>query len=603
MLALRNWFILIFLPVVLLPITMFLAWPYSRALNKEIDLVNERHLILARSISVTLERYSGDTKSTFDHFSEALIAGRAAAGAQALLAGLNFHSICAVDSRSGRLVSGVASGSNRCPAALSDDMMKAVHGLGDQTRTYLTGATPGEGGRAMVHLIRKVGERTVIGSLDTSYFGELARTVRFGGRGHAIIVDQFGRVLAGPFGSADAQRPDLSGLAIIERLQREPIGVARYVLPGSQEVMVAGFAAVPGAGWGIIVAQPLAELQDSIARIRLSTLPLITAGLLLAALFAIKAAIILHVPLQRLIAGAERMARGEAGVRLGNLGRRVPREFAQLTDAFNAMAESIEHSRAREAQSRAAAEAANASKSKFLRNVTHELRSPLNAVIGFADVLVSERYGPLGSDRYRTYARDIRAGSLHLLSLTNDLLDLARIEAGQYQLSETDVFPDEIALRAVRFIEVAARDRAISVEIRQEGGAVTLSADERAIFQSVLNLVSNAVRYGRAGGAIAITLRATAAGGFEFEVADDGPGIAAADLERVLLPFQRIVNASTQGVQGSGLGLPIVKQLAELHGGTFRLESELGQGTRGIIVLPPARVVRDAPADPVLTAA
>jgi signal transduction histidine kinase len=330
------------------------------------------------------------------------------------------------------------------------------------------------------------------------------------------------------------------------------------------------------AGWG----------ADSTRRLPPN---IIAAALLVAALIAMRAAIIIVGPIDALHRSAQRMAAGELNVRVPEPDRFAPRELLTLTAAFNDMAASV-------SQLRTEAERINASKSEFMRTVTHELRSPLSAIIGFSDLLTNRTGAPLPPEACDAYVRDINAGARHLLALVNDLLDLARAEAGQYELVEDEVWLDAVMKRAARYVELEARARHMQVIVASDGEAPCVNGDERALFQVLLNLASNAVRYGRSGGTVTITSQHLSDGSCAFSVCDDGGGISADDLARVMLPFQRAPGAHDAGIIGSGLGLPIVKRFVELHGGTFTLVSTVGVGTTARVELPRSRVRQCDPA-------
>ncbi len=321
---------------------------------------------------------------------------------------------------------------------------------------------------------------------------------------------------------------------------------------------------------------------ESIARLLPS---IIVAALLIAALVAIRVGVIITGPITSLHHAVQRMSADDLTVRAPLPDRFAPRELHQLTVMFNEMASNVSRSRAQ-------VERANASQSEFVRTVTHELRSPLNAIIGFSELLTGRNAARLSPEARDSYLRDINAGARHLQSLVNDLLDLAKAEAGQYVLVEDEVWLEDIMLRAARFIEPEARERQISVTVTLAGDAVCILGDERALFQVLLNLVSNAVRYGRIGGVVNIVCEGVDDRGCVIAVRDDGPGISAEDLERVMLPFQRACGATTGPTVGSGLGLPIVKKLVELHGGSFTLSSTFGSGTTAAARLPSSRVRR-----------
>jgi signal transduction histidine kinase len=259
----------------------------------------------------------------------------------------------------------------------------------------------------------------------------------------------------------------------------------------------------------------------------------------------------------------------------------------------------------REGELRAAKESAdqaNRAKSEFLALMSHELRTPLNAINGFSEVIAKSMFGPC-DERYRSYARDIHASGQHLLAVINDILDLAKIEAGKIEFDEERIDANlliEECLGMVR--ERAATGGVALAAIAPE--RVAILADRLRLKQALLNLLSNAVKFTPAGGRVAVIARIdpTRGGDFVLSVADTGIGIAARDIEKALAPFQQVDNRANRKFQGTGLGLPIAKALAEQHGGTLAIESELDCGTTVTIALPAARVVGRAAA-PALDAA
>jgi len=235
-----------------------------------------------------------------------------------------------------------------------------------------------------------------------------------------------------------------------------------------------------------------------------------------------------------------------------------------------------------------ASESASRLKSRFFANLSHELRTPLNAIIGFAEVMAGGLMGPLDA-RYRGYAGDIHASGQHLLALINDLLDMAKIEAGEMQAyrQETDLgVACEGALRMVR----AAAERArlvLLVEIDENCPAA--SVDARHLRQILLNLLSNAIKFTHAGGRIELRVRTGADGAAKIDVADSGIGMSGEDVALALKPFGQVANALSRSHDGTGLGLPLVKALCEINSIGFDLASAPGQGTRVTLDFAPAQ--------------
>jgi len=237
------------------------------------------------------------------------------------------------------------------------------------------------------------------------------------------------------------------------------------------------------------------------------------------------------------------------------------------------------------------AEMANRAKTTFLANMSHELRTPLNAIIGFAELLTMQLSGPLGSERYLGYARDIGASGEHLLKVINDILDLTRIEAGGMEIHDEPVRCADLIESSLRFIRDQATRTGIAIAIESAADLPRLRGDPRKLRQVLINLLSNAVKFTPRGGRIRIEAACVAGGGLLLRVGDTGIGMAADDIEQALTPFKQIDSSLARKYEGAGLGLPLAKNLVELHGGTLEVASELGRGTVVTCRFPPARTI------------
>jgi two-component system cell cycle sensor histidine kinase PleC len=256
--------------------------------------------------------------------------------------------------------------------------------------------------------------------------------------------------------------------------------------------------------------------------------------------------------------------------------------------SYEDMSRELKEARDEALMKRAEAEAANASKTGFLANMSHELRTPLNAILGFSEIIARECLGPVGSPRYKEYAGDIHNSGSHLLSLINDLLDVAKIEAGRMEIEPHMIDAERALESALKFVAVRARERKQNLIIAVDADAELLYADERALKQIVINLVSNAVKFSHEGGDIDVVARRNAAGDFELMVADNGLGIPKDKIDRIFKPFSRVDNRYDSENGGTGLGLALVCGLVELHRGRIWMESDEGKGTRVFVALPMA---------------
>jgi signal transduction histidine kinase len=235
------------------------------------------------------------------------------------------------------------------------------------------------------------------------------------------------------------------------------------------------------------------------------------------------------------------------------------------------------------------AESASFAKSAFLANMSHELRTPLNAVIGFSEVLRSELFGPLGHRRYHEYAEDILVSARHLLALVNDLLDHSRIEAGSYSLDEDWIDLGRSVQTALKVFEQEAHSRAITVRTDIAPRLPALLADGRAIQQILINLISNALKFTPEGGTVTVVARKDEQGRQYIAVKDTGIGIAANDIPRAMEPFVQLENPISKRHPGAGLGLPIVRSLARLHGADLEIDSLPNSGSTFTVRFPANR--------------
>ena len=262
-------------------------------------------------------------------------------------------------------------------------------------------------------------------------------------------------------------------------------------------------------------------------------------------------------------------------------------EIRELKTKLKSFEKSEEELRAatRDAQTAAAA------KAEFVGKISHEIRTPLNTITGFAEVIIAERFGPIGNERYREYLKDIHAAGLHLVSLLNDLLDLSKIETGQLDLSFGNVSLNELTQQCVGIMQPQASRARIIIRTSLTPSLPQVVADERSLRQIVLNLLSNSIRFTGPGGQVIVSTAFADSGEAVLRVRDTGVGMSDKDVEAALEPFRQTATSGSWGSGGTSLGLPLTKALAEANRAHFSIKSAPNAGTLIEVAFPPARVV------------
>jgi PAS domain S-box-containing protein len=289
--------------------------------------------------------------------------------------------------------------------------------------------------------------------------------------------------------------------------------------------------------------------------------------------------------------GCEVIGRGRDGnllplfMTLGKLGeaKRLCAVFRDLTTWKKTETELV--------TARRQAEKASSAKSEFLAKVSHEIRTPLNSIIGFSEVMMDERFGPIGNDRYKQYLKDIHESGAHLVSLLNDLLDLSKIEAGKLDLAFGRVSLNELTQQCVSLMQPQATQERVIIRTSLPSMLPPIMADARTLRQIVLNLLSNSIKFTAAGGQVIVSTMHTDGGEVVLRVRDTGHGMTEKEIQMALEPFRQVATSSRSGSGGSGLGLPLSKALAEANRANFSIKSAVNAGTLVEIAFPPGRVL------------
>ena len=240
------------------------------------------------------------------------------------------------------------------------------------------------------------------------------------------------------------------------------------------------------------------------------------------------------------------------------------------------------------------AESASTAKSEFLAKISHEIRTPLNAIIGFSEVMMDERFGPVGNERYRQYLKDIHSSGGHLISLLNDLLDLSKIEAGKLELTFVSVNLNDLVQQCVAIMQAAGQQASASSSApRCRRRLPQIVADARSVRQIALNLLSNSIKFTGAGGQVIVSTAINDDNEVVLRVRDTGVGMSEKELQTALEPFRQLATSARWGSSGTGLGLPITKALAEANHARFRITSQVDNGTLVEVAFPATRMLAE----------
>ena len=445
------------------------------------------------------------------------------------------------------------------------------------------------------------GEGVIVADVDLGSVIDAIRRAQIGTAGYAYAVDTDGQVIAHTTNiSLVLADTNLGALPQVHAALASAVthGVVTNGRDPQGTEVLSAFDSVNPPGWRVFVEEPLSEAFAPIQAAIWRTVGLLVVFLLVAIATSVLLARNLVRPIESIQVAAAKIGSGALDQRIDISSRD---ELGALAAEFNEMAARLEASyvgleqqvqeRTLELASALAEldeksrelEAASHHKSEFLADMSHELRTPLNAISGFSQVLRKGMFGEI-NDKQAEYLDDILASSRHLLSLIDDVLDLAKVEAGQIELQAAPFSLREALERGVVIVRERASKEGVRVSLSSDPGVDTVVADERRITQVVFNLLSNAVKFAPPGSTVDIAA-ARVDGEIRISVTDSGPGVAPVDQVRIFEEFQQAAAGKEQR-EGTGLGLALSRRLVELHGGRIWVDSELGKGSTFVFTLP-----------------
>ena len=594
---LRHVLTLAFVLISTVPVVLLGTWVEQSVMDREMATVSEKHLLLAQNLTRGLDRYAEDSKSVFTFLSATAGTGAPTAAAVELARRIGFRHFCFLD----------AEGRVHVNWKITDDGRKQLSPgikrrllVAARDEPAFSNVMADANGRPTLFLTQRlVSGRTAVAALGLDYIRQSQKSIAFGRKGHAAIVDRSGNVIAHPREDWERQIKNISKVKPVAEMMRGQSGVTTFFAPAVNMDMVTGYTTVPSTGWGVMVPQPIEELEDVADQVHRMAIGVVTIGFIAAALISWLLAGLLTGPVRAAIAAAQDLAKGNFDTQVPAAASSAPAEFQELEAAFNRMAQDVAAaSRQRDqaeqeyAHALFSADRASRAKSAFLANMSHELRSPLNSIIGFSDMMNRKTWGPLGDDRYVEYVAGIERSGQHLLAIINDILDLSKIEAGETAVEDDEINIGETVNDCLTMLATSAHEGGVRLQAVVPEDFPRLRADQRHVAQIILNLVSNAIKFTPSGGRVTVGAYVRPGAGIQIAVTDTGVGIAEEDVSMILLPFSQVAVHKIRGKRdGTGLGLPICKSLMELHGGSLSIDSKDGHGTAVVIAFPAERTI------------
>jgi signal transduction histidine kinase len=574
-----RWIILsCFLLISIVPILSLYKYIEDSAVRREIANVEQSHLIIAQNLSVAMERYATDVELIFEITADALDAGKTSLFDTGLT-DFDMEFVVLLDGNN-TPVAQASAGDTNTFGLLAPKMLSDLRAFAEQDNgsVVFSGILPFNETPHIFVLKAFDDGMLALAPLSPRYLNKLQKSVAFGEKGHSMMVDQFGHVIAHPNAEWQASSKDASKISAVRRMMAGETGVQQFYSPPLKADMIAGFTFVPRTGWGVMVPQPVSELVNRAKEKQSTVLAFVGLIIFVAVAASWFLANLVSAPIRDVVDTANRVSAGDLDARV-DLSNSVicPKEAASMGGAFNKVVADLQREQLHLTAALVAAEAGSRAKSNFISVMSHEIRTPMHGVMGVMELLESSAL----NDKQRSLLAVGQKAGRNMVHLLDEVLTLARLESGAAAVNVQPFSVSALVSEIIDLFSPAATLKSVDLNSSLSlAGSDMLNGDAPKLKQILMNLVGNAVKFTETG---EIRLEAAVVKGdgdkpvLSLQVIDSGIGIAPEERAKIFNDFHQVESEYNRSFGGSGLGLSIVSRIVRLLGG----EVAVSDGMRG----------------------
>lgn len=574
-----------FVGISVLPLLVLTIWLQKTALEKEFLAVEEKHLIVARNLSMALSRYVIDVKTIVDLYAEATNQGLGHAISDKAVHQLDLRYIATLGP-DGNVENMVGASPSEIALPASNLLAELKEMSVEEDDVVISDIIKLDGEPHFLVAKTLPDNRLVLAPLSPKYVRSVQKSIAFGDRGHSMIVDRRGRVVAHPKADWQQESKDVSKISVVQKMMARQTGVAQFYAPPIKADAIAGFTFVPETGWGVMVPQPVSEIVDRARQVQFAGLMIGLIAVALATLASWWLSKLISQPVSTVARVAQRISSGELDARTNLEACWAPLEVKGLGRHFNEMVDELQLKSDQVTCALQQAEAGSQSKSQFMAAMSHEIRTPISGVVGLLEMLEETNL----DDDQKKYLAVAQKTVNGLLQIINDILDFSKIQAGQVTLVSSVVDIASLADEVTLLFEPAASKKGLVINtFVDETVPSTVRCDAQHTRQILFNLIGNAVKFTEKGGVksrISFSYSDENCGNLIIAISDTGIGIADDRIGELFKEFTQCDPSYSRRHGGTGLGLAISSKLAEYMGGKITVHSAQGVGSCFELTLP-----------------